>query len=109
MRDGNGIQRDLPFAGRALARCLVATSFGVAGEFATFALAAMTLPDVDLRGPVDGLTGNFLVTALSSDAVFAVAGGFRVVETVGLAVFFASTITADGSLRPAAGFVVGEA
>jgi hypothetical protein len=90
-------------------RFLAAASFGAGGEFAAFALAAMTLPDVDLHGPVDGLMANLLATTLLSDAVFAVAGGFRVVEAAGVAVFFAVTLAADDLLRPAAGFVGGEA
>lgn len=107
MRDGIGVQRDLPFTARTLARFLVAASFGVAGEFATFALPATTSPDVDLRGPADDLTGDFFVTALLSAAVFALAGGFRAVETAGLAAFFAVTLPADGLLRPAAGLASG--
>jgi hypothetical protein len=87
-----------------VARFLVAASFGVAVDFATFALLATTLPDVDLRGPADGLTGNFFVTDLLSATVFAVADGFRVVEIADLAAFFAVTLAADGLLRPAAGF-----
>ena len=106
-RDGIWVQWDPAFAGRTLARFLVAASFGVAGEFATFALPATTLPDVDLRGPADGLNGNFFVTALLSAAVFAVAVGFRAVETAGLAAFFAVTLPADGLLRPAAGLAGG--
>jgi hypothetical protein len=103
MRDGIGVQRDSAFTGRTAARFLVAASFGVAGAFATFALPATTLPDVDLRGPADGLTGNFFVTAsLSAAAVFALAGGIRVIETAGLAAFLAVTLPADGLLRPAA-------
>ena len=107
MRDGIGVQRDLPFAGRALARVLIAASFVVAGAFATFALPATTLPDVDLRGPAEGLTGDFFVTTLLSAAVFAVAGGFLVVETADLPAFFAVTLPADGLLRPAAGLAGG--
>ena len=108
MRDGIGVQRDLPFAGRALARVLIAASFVVAGAFATFALPATTLPDVDLRGPADGLTGNFFVTApLSAASVFALGGRIRVIETAGLAAFFPVTLPADGLLRPAAGLAGG--
>src|SRR5258708_38594558 len=109
MRDRIGVQQDSTFAGRTVARFLVAASFGVAREFATFALPATTLPDVDLPGPADGLTGNFFVTALLSAAVFAVAVGFLTVETAGLAAFFAVTLPADGLLRPAAGLAGGEA
>jgi len=50
------------------------------------------------------LTGDFFDTALSSAAAFAVAGGFRVVETADLAAFIAVTLPADGLLRPATGF-----
>ena len=82
---------------------LVAVSFGVADEFATFALPATTLPEVDLRGPADLLTGNFFVTDLLSSAVFAFAGGLRIFETADLVAFFAVTLPAGGLLRPAAG------
>jgi hypothetical protein len=83
---------------------LVAVSFGVADEFATFALPATTLPEVDLRGPADRLTGNFFVTDSLFPAVFAFAGGLRVVATADLVPFFAVTLPAGGLLRPAAGF-----
>jgi hypothetical protein len=87
-----------------MARFLLAAFFGVAGEVATFALPATTSLDVDLRGPADDLTGNFFVTDLLSATVFAVAAGFRVVETADLAAFFAVTLPSDGLVRPAAVF-----
>ena len=99
-RDGIWVQWDPAFAGRRLARFLVAASFGVAGEFATFALPATTFPDVALRGSADRLTGNFFVTALLSAAVFAVAGGFRGVETADLATFFALAVKPAISVDP---------
>src|SRR5471032_2421365 len=108
MRDGIEVQRRSAFAGRTPARFLVAASFAVAGAFAAFALPATTLPDVDLRGPADGLTGNFFVTTLlSAAAVFALAGGFRVVEIAGLAAFFAVHLPVDGLFRPAASLAGG--
>ena len=98
--------QDLSFAARTLARFVAAVlAFGVAAELAAFVLPAAILPAFDLRGLADGLTGALLVTAFLFAAVFAVAGGFRVVEAADLAAFFAVTLAMTGLV----GFVGGEA